>query len=112
MTPVTVEQGGWRKPVVVTRLALFIYSGSIALCFVLIIGFGVWYLLDRRATVNERSKNQAAEIQKLQKITDQIRTITSPTPQEYKVQLKKGIERCLKEAECRKLFPTIDGGGQ
>lgn len=108
MTPVSISRGHMREPVVVTRLALFIYSGSIALCFCVVIALGVWYTIDRRNQAADRVQYQSAQIQRLQDVTSQLKKITSPTPEQYRQQIKEGIQRCLDEPECKKLFPTIE----
>lgn len=92
-------------------MAIFIYSAAIALCFVAVIGFGIWYLLDRRSQVNERAEEQKVEITQLREITAHLQEIENPTPEQFRARLKEGIERCLKEPSCKALFPTIDDNG-
>lgn len=111
LAAVTVEQGRWKSPVVVTKLSIFIYSAAIALCFCVVIALSVWYLLDRRQQAADRAEEQQEQIAQLQSVTRQLRVIQNPTPEEYRARLKEGIERCLQEPECKRLFPTIENDG-
>jgi hypothetical protein len=109
LAPVKVEAKGWRAPVVVTRLSLYIYSGAIALCFVMVIGFGVWYLLDRRDTAAQHAQEQQAEIQQLQQVTNDLNTVKNPTPEQFKARVKEALQSCLNDPDCKKLL-SFDGG--
>jgi hypothetical protein len=109
LAPVQIETKGWKSPVVVTRLSLYIYSGAIALCFVLVILFGVWYLLDRRDTAAQHAQEQQAEIQQLQQVTNDLNAVKNPTPEQFKLRVKEALQSCLNDPDCKKLL-NFDGG--
>jgi hypothetical protein len=82
---------------VVNEKGLRIIAIALSLAGVLLVAAGLWGFFTLRSVSRDNAK-----------ALKQIRTILNPTPEEYREQLKRGIQLCLREPECRELFPQID----
>jgi hypothetical protein len=87
--------------VIVTRRGLLVYSLAIGLAIAGVVLLGVVVVVQsRKVGVQNR-----ASIVRLDKLTHELEVLTHPTPDQFRAQLVRGIKLCLREPECRKLFP-------
>lgn len=80
----------------IPRRTFRVVLGAISFCLVLIILVGATGLL----WINSVAKENRQSIHRLNRLTN-------PTPQQFREDLKRGLKRCLREPECRRLFPKI-----
>lgn len=55
----------------------------------------------------ESIQNNRDRIADIKREQERLDTLLNPTPEQYRRRLREGIERCLREPECRRLFPKI-----
>lgn len=93
-----------------TRRGLFIFSLllGLALAGVVLLGiYGYFQFDSQNDDIGVQSDANALAIKRLDRVTKELKKITNPTPAQYRKALKADLERCLREPECRKLFPGI-----
>lgn len=88
---------------IVTRRVLGLYSAILGLTLAGLVALIVLVL----SALGDKVTDNSTEIERLDSLTAQLRALTHPTPAQYREQVRVGIQRCLREPACRRLFPGL-----